>query len=148
MSMRRIMPEEAAYVGQNCICLSLQQAARVVGRLFDEALRPLGITNWQFSLLMQVVGARAPSIGELAEMLVMDRTTITANLKPLERQGLVVVRRDEADGRSRRVVLTKEGMRLMSAAYAIWTDVNAEALKKIAAQDIRHLKAGLSALAG
>lgn len=147
MSSHGITPGEALVVEENCICLALQQAARVVGRLFDEALRPLDITNWQFSLLMKVAGYKAPSIGELAKELSSDRTTITANLKPLERRGLVDIRPDELDGRSRRVVLTKEGSRLLKSAYEIWTEVNAEALKKVEKRDVVALRGGISALA-
>lgn len=141
------MPDEASYVGRNCICLPLQQAARVIGRHFDEALRPLDLTNWQFSLLMQAVGHGALSIGELAEKLATDRTTITANLKPLERRGLVEIRRDESDGRARRVIITRAGTRLMKSAYEIWTEANAEALKKLAGMSVLQLRGGLSALA-
>jgi DNA-binding MarR family transcriptional regulator len=147
MSKVGIMPDEASYVGRNCICLPLQQAARVIGRHFDEALRPLDLTNWQFSLLMQAVGHGALSIGELAEKLATDRTTITANLKPLERRGLVEIRRDESDGRARRVIITRAGTRLMKSAYEIWTEANAEALKKLAGMSVLQLRGGLSALA-
>src|SRR5258708_38155018 len=147
MSTVGIMPEEASYVGRNCICLPLQQAARVIGRLFDEALRPLDLTNWQFSLLMKVAGHGALSIGELAEKLGTDRTTITANLKPLERRGLIEVRRDETDGRTRRVIITKAGARLMKSAYEIWTEANAEAVKKLEGMSVVQLRGGLSALA-
>lgn len=147
MRSQDITLKEALFVHDHCICLSLQRAARTVGRLFDEALRPLEITNWQFSLLMNLSREQAPTIGELAEALSMDRTTITANLKPLERRGLVEIHRDDVDGRSRRVALTKAGARLLKSAYEIWREANAEALQKVSGLDIAQLRGGLAALA-
>ena len=72
-----------------CLCLHLQRASRAVGRQFDEAFRPLGLTSGQFSLLMSLNRPEPPTIGNVAALLAMDRTTLTANLKPLERRGLV-----------------------------------------------------------
>src|ERR1044071_7674021 len=96
-------------VRDTCLCLHLQRAARAVARQFDEALRPLGLTNGQFSLLMSLNRSEPPTIGNVAALLVMDRTTLTANLKPLERRGLVRVRIDDTDRRNRRLILTGEG---------------------------------------
>ena len=95
-------------VRDTCLCLHLQRAARAVARQFDEALRPLGLTNGQFSLLMSLNRPEPPTIGNVAALLAMDRTTLTANLKPLERRGLVELRIDDADRRSRRLILTGE----------------------------------------
>src|SRR5438876_12104038 len=83
-----------------CLCLHLQRAARAVARRFDAAFRPLGLTSGQFSLLMSLNRPDSPSIGSVAALLAMDRTTLTANLKPLERRGLVRVSVDTADKRS------------------------------------------------
>src|SRR4029077_17433201 len=93
-------------VRDTCLCLHVQRAARAVARRFDEALRPLALTNGQFSLLMSLNRPEPPSIGSVAHLLGMDRTTLTANLKPLERRGLVTVTVDRADKRSRRMALT------------------------------------------
>ena len=76
-------------VRDTCLCLHLQRAARAVARRFDAALRPLRLTNGQFSLLMSLNREEAPSIGGASALLAMDRTTLTASLKPLERRGLV-----------------------------------------------------------
>jgi len=78
-----------------CLCLHLQRAARAVARRFDAALQPLSLTNGQFSLLMSLNREEAPSIGSVSALLAMDRTTLTANLKPLERRGLVKVSIDD-----------------------------------------------------
>ena len=73
-------------VRDTCLCLHLQRAARAVARRFDEALRPLGLTSGQFSLLMSLNRPEPPTIGDVAGVLAMDRTTLTANLKPLVRR--------------------------------------------------------------
>src|SRR5579885_397307 len=86
-----------------CLCLDLQRAARAVARRFDTAFRPLDLTNGQFSLLLALRWGGANTMGRLAALLAMDRTTLTAALKPLERRGLVDVAVDAADRRSRRL---------------------------------------------
>ena len=121
MSKRDELPYEITLqVRDTCLCLHVQRAARAVARRFDEALRPLGLTNGQFSLLMSLNRPEPPTIGNVAALLAMDRTTLTANLKPLERRGLVRVRIDDADRRSRRLILTGEGRDLLAAALPIW----------------------------
>src|ERR1700752_3973509 len=99
-----------------CLCLHLQRAARAVARRFDAALRPLGLTSGQFSLLMSLNRPEAASIGDVSSLLAMDRTTLTANLKPLERRGLVTVTVDNADKRTRRLTLTPAGRALLGGA--------------------------------
>ena len=107
-------------VRDRCICLHAQRAARVLARRFDTALRPVGLTNGQFSLLMALNRPDGPRIGDLVDVLGMDRTTLTAALKPLERRGLVASRRDEKDARSRRLSLTTQGQAALKAALPLW----------------------------
>src|SRR5438132_12526237 len=90
MSKCKDLPFEVTLeVRDTCLCLHLQRAARSVARRFEAALRPLRLTSGQFSLLMSLNRSEAPSIGSVAALLAMDRTTLTANLKPLERRGLL-----------------------------------------------------------
>src|ERR1700757_580612 len=84
-------------VRDTCLCLHLQRAVRAVARRFDAAFRPLGLTSGQFSLLMSLNRPEPASIGDVSVLLATDRTTLTANLKPLVRRGLVVVGSDESD---------------------------------------------------
>src|SRR5215813_3645348 len=90
------------HVRDHCLCLHVQRAARALARRFDDALRPVGVTQGQFSLLTALNRAEPPTIGAVANLLALDRTTLTANLKPLERRGLVKVIVDPDDRRSRR----------------------------------------------
>ena len=102
------------------MCLHVQRAARAVARRFDEALRPLDLTSGQFSLLMSLNRAEPPRIGQVSAGLAMDRTTLNANLKPLERRGLLTVTVDDADRRSRRLALTPAGHSLLVRALPVW----------------------------
>jgi DNA-binding MarR family transcriptional regulator len=147
MSKRDELPYEITHqVRDTCLCLHVQRAARAVARRFDEALRPLALTNGQFSLLMSLNRPEPPSIGSVAALLAMDRTTLTANLKPLERRGLVTVTVDEADKRSRRMTLTSTGRALLAAAVPIWKRTHAAIDRLLASSSPDRLRADLRAL--
>ena len=103
-----------------CLCLHVQRAARALARRFDEALRPMGLTNGQFSLMMSLNRPQPPDMGAVASLLGMDRTTLTAALKPLERRGLVKVKVDPADRRGRVMTLTSRGRTLLARAVPVW----------------------------
>jgi DNA-binding MarR family transcriptional regulator len=133
-------------VRDTCLCLHLQQAARAVARRFDAALRPLGLTNGQFSLLMSLNRPEAARIGDVSALLVMDRTTLTANLKPLERRGLVTVSVDDADKRSRRLKLTPAGWALLIAAVPVWENEHAAIEGSLIETQPDRLRADLRAL--
>jgi DNA-binding MarR family transcriptional regulator len=133
-------------VRDTCLCLHLQRAARAVARRFDAALRPLSLTNGQFSLLMSLNRADPPSIGSVSALLATDRTTLTANLKPLERRGLVKVSTDDADRRTRRLKLTPAGRALLVAAVPIWKQTHAVVENLLPRADSEELRVDLRAL--
>ena len=133
------------HIRDNCLCLHVQRAARVLARRFDDALRPIGLTSGQFSLLTSLNRPEPPSIGMIANVLAMDRTTLTANLKPLERRKLVKIVPDKNDKRNRLVHLTKAGRRLLEDALPIWRETHGAIEKRIAGAD--RLRADLRALA-
>lgn len=110
------------HVRDHCLCFAAQRAARALARRFDEAFRPLDLTNGQFSLLMSLNRPEPAAMGAIADFLGVDRTTLTANLKPLERRGLVAIAADPEDRRSRRLSLTPAGHRLLIAAVPVWQD--------------------------
>lgn len=103
-----------------CLCMHVQRAARALARHFDEAFRPLNLTNGQFSLLMSLNRPQAAPMSAVAGFLAMDRTTLTAALKPLVRRKLVRVLADPKDARARLLVLTPAGKRLLARAMPIW----------------------------
>jgi DNA-binding MarR family transcriptional regulator len=126
--------------------LHVQRAARALARRFDEVFRPLELTSGQFSLLMSLNRPEPPNIGDVAVLLAMDRTTLTANLKPLERRGLLKVAVDKEDRRGRRIVLTAAGRALLSKAFPLWKHTHAEVEKEIAACSPDDLRNALRAL--
>ena len=133
-------------VRDRCLCLATQRAARAIARRFDDAFRPLRLTSGQFSLLMSLNRPKAPAVGELAALLAMDRTTITANVKPLERRRLLRVVVDRADRRSRRLHLTDAGRELLIAAVAIWRKENRNLERTLTPAGAERLRADLEAL--
>jgi DNA-binding MarR family transcriptional regulator len=112
--------ETTLLVRDSCLCLHVQRAARALARRFDEALRPLGVTNGQFSLMMSLNRPEPPGMGAVASLLAMDRTTLTAALKPLQRRGLVKVTADARDRRNRLTTLTAKGRSLLVRAVPVW----------------------------
>jgi len=133
-------------IRDRCLCLSLQRAARRVGRQFDEALRPLGLTNGQFSLLASLNRPQPARLGSVAVVLAMDRTTLTAALKPLQRRGLVDVSIDQEDRRSRALTLTRHGRSLLAAAIPVWTRTHARIERHLADLAPDLMRRGLDAL--
>ena len=123
--MTEIPLETIWMVRDTCLCLATQRAARALARRFDDAFRPLDLTNGQFSLLMALNQPKPPTIAPLAEFLAMDRTTLTAALKPLERRGLITVSVDPDDRRSRLLRLTAKGRGLLAKALPIWKEHHA-----------------------
>jgi DNA-binding MarR family transcriptional regulator len=113
-------------VRDNCLCLHVQRAARALARRFDDALRPFRLTNGQFSLLMSLNRPLPPPMGPVANLLAMDRTTLTAALKPLERRGLVEIASDPSDRRSRILILTDAGRKLLAEALPTWKRIHEE----------------------
>jgi DNA-binding MarR family transcriptional regulator len=147
MAKRHELPFEITLeVRDTCLCLHLQRAARAVARRFDAALRPLGLTSGQFSMLMSLNRAEPASIGSVSVLLAMDRTTLTANLKPLERRGLVTVKVDAADKRTRRLTLTPAGRLLLRAALPAWRRTHAEIARLLTGSSPDRLRADLRAL--
>jgi DNA-binding MarR family transcriptional regulator len=138
--------ETTLEVRDTCLCLHLQRAARAVARRFDAALRSQGLTSGQFSLLMSLNRPEPASIGNVSSLLAMDRTTLTANLKPLERRGLVTVSADDADKRTRRLTLTPAGRALLGAAVPVWRRTHAEIARLLNGSRPERLRADLRAL--
>jgi len=145
--MRQDLPLDVTLeVRDRCLCLHLQRAARSVARMFDEVLRPFGLTNGQFSLLMSLNRPAPPRINDVAALLAMDRTTLTANLKPLQKRGLVDVQVDESDRRGRRLVLTEAGRDVLTEAVPIWRKTHDELDRLLTAVTPDALRHGLTEL--
>jgi DNA-binding MarR family transcriptional regulator len=138
--------EKTLHIRDRCLCLQLQRAARVVSRCFDDALRPLNLTNGQFSLLISLNRLQPAGIGSVATLLGIDRTTLTAMLKPLERRGLVNVMNDPEDRRRRVLTLTQPGKSLLAAATPLWEQSHAQLEHRLDEANTEVLQRELSAL--
>ena len=133
-------------VRDTCLCLHVQRAARALARLFDDALRPAGLTNGQFSLMMSLNRPEPPPMGPVAALLAMDQTTLTAALKPLQRKGWVKVMENPKDRRGRLLSLTTEGKAALARALPIWESTHAKIDGKLADGSVARLRQDLQAL--
>lgn len=140
-----IPPAAVRHVRDACLCLHAQRAARALARRFDRALAPAGMTNGQFSLMMALSGLGVARQGHLAELLAMDRTSLTAMVKPLARRGWVQVEVDEKDRRGRQLCLSDAGRSVLAEALTIWQREHAAVESTLPDPDA--LRAGLNALA-
>ena len=141
------LPLETTHeVRDRCLCLHVQRAARALARRFDAALQPFGLTNGQFSLLMALNRPDGPRISDLAPFLAMDRTTLTAALKVLERRGLVESAADADDRRNRRLALTGAGRDLLVAAVPAWRAEHDRLDADLGATDLDALREALGGL--
>lgn len=114
-------PEELA---QACVCYNTRKVARAVTRLYDDALRPCGLRATQLTLLMVIETMGEPTISALAEQLVMDRTTLARDLRPMEAAGWVAVVPGR-DRRTRIVRLTSAGDATLREALPLWRGTQA-----------------------
>jgi DNA-binding MarR family transcriptional regulator len=144
---RPVVPFETTLrVRDCCLCLHVQRAARALARRFDEALRPLDLTNGQFSLMMSLNRPEPPGMGPVASLLGMDRTTLTAALKPLQRRGLIKLTIDPSDQRGRRARLTRKGTVLLAKAVPVWERTSLEVEALLEDGDSEGLRRSLRAL--
>lgn len=136
--------ETTLLVRDACLCLHAQRAARALARRFDIALKPTGLTSGQFSLLLSLNRPDPPKLGNVAALLAMDRTTLTANLKPLERRGLVRIEADRSDRRARLLTLLPAGRAVLVEAVPIWRRTHGEIERAL--RDADKLRSDLNIL--
>jgi DNA-binding MarR family transcriptional regulator len=135
------------HIRDSCLCLRAHRAARTLARRFDRAFRALGLTNGQFSLMMSLNRPAPPNMRSVAALLAMDRTTLTAALKPLERRRLIASSPDPDDMRSRLIALTPAGRSLLTRAVPIWRATHALVARSLPVSDRSRLRQFLDELA-
>ncbi len=132
-----------------CVCLGLRKTSRRVTRVYDDALRPIGLRSTQLPILVALTLARSLPMSTLADQLEMDRTTLTRNLKPLEKRGLLEIVGGQ-DRRTREVRLTVRGQETAERAVPLWEKAQSyalEALGSVRLQELRDTMAELLSLA-
>ncbi len=147
----RAMPDfarTARKIARECPTIRARQASRVLTRVYDDVLRPLGLQMSQFSVLVQIAafGEAGATITALAAELVMDRTTLTRNLRPLERAGLLRVARAPGDARARVVLLTHRGEKIIETAYPYWEAALQRVRSVLGPRPLQALRSQLSGL--
>ena len=118
-----------------CVCTAIRRASRTVTHHYDEALRDSGLRNTQFTLLATLTQTGPLPMTRLAAFLSLERTTLTRNLKPLLRDGLVASRAEE-DGRVRKIAITAKGEAKARAAFPFWKKAQDSARTLIATLDL------------
>lgn len=130
-----------------CLCFRARRVSRAVTRIYDEELRPLGLQATQLTLLNAVAigGERGAAMKRLADVLAMDPTTLSRNLRPLERDGLLCIERANGDRRVRLARLTDEGRRRLEAAYPLWQRAHDRLTRALGGDDAHALRQQLDA---
>jgi len=131
-------------VAESCMGMRVRRAARVVANHYDKHLKPTGLKGTQFTLLNTILMNPAANIGQLADVLGLDRTTLNRNLKPLERKGLISSGSGK-DPRTRTLKLTKEGTKILQNALPYWLEAQSGVLDTVEHR-IKRLMDGLSEL--
>ncbi|RAI60492.1 MarR family winged helix-turn-helix transcriptional regulator [Roseicella frigidaeris] len=129
-----------------CSCLAIRKAARHVTQFYDARLAPSGLTTPQFSILARLRHRGPSTINELAADLVMDRTTLGRNLRPLERDGLLAIAPDPEDRRRRALTLTAAGQDRLATARPLWQAAQAAFDARFGAEASAALRATLATL--
>jgi DNA-binding MarR family transcriptional regulator len=133
-------------VAASCLCTKIRKAARAITSHYDDALKPCGLRSTQFTLLVAASVGAESSISELAEQLGMDRTTLSRNIKPWERDGYITLGTDHP-GRTVVVTLTPKGARVLERALPMWHDAQRRLTRRFGTSDTHELDARLDRLA-
>jgi DNA-binding MarR family transcriptional regulator len=134
-------------MGRSCLGFNLRKADRAVMQIYDDEIRSLGLRSTQFGLLMVARVMEPVALSQLSDHLGIDRTTLSRNLKPLEKRGLVRVVSGE-DRRERKLSLTAEGHRLLVKAHSAWTRAQARLAKVIGKTELDRLVGQLQKVTG
>jgi DNA-binding MarR family transcriptional regulator len=130
-------------VASFCACANLRKASRAVTQLYDESLQPTGLRATQYTLLVALTLGGSISISDLAQQLVMDRTTLTRNLSLLERQGLAAIAKGD-DQRTRMVTLTNQGREALTKALPLWEQAQTRIVSGLGRERLNMLLSDLS----
>jgi DNA-binding MarR family transcriptional regulator len=140
----RAAVEKSLKIGHACACFNLRKAMRALSQLYDDALRPAGVRTTQFTLLNAIRVEGPVTVRRLATAVVMDRTTLSRDLRPLERQGLVTVE-PGADRRERKVNLTRKGAQIITQALPLWEQAQAQVAQGLGQKRLQRLLDDLAA---
>jgi DNA-binding MarR family transcriptional regulator len=134
----------------DCNCTAMRKASRWLSQMYDAALAPAGLRSTQYSILRELSRREhdPPLMGQLAEAMVMDRSTLGHNLVPLERDGLVRLEPGRADRRSKQVVLTRSGRRKYAEALPLWREAQDRFEERFGGVEAAYLRKMLQGITG
>lgn len=136
------MPEAGA-----CNGTALRKATRRVSQLYDAVLAPSGLRSTQRSILIHIARAGTPTMGELAAALILDRSALAHNIKPLVRDGLIASATEARDQRVRRVSLTEAGIAKLAETTRLWQSAQERFERAFGVEEARQLRSVLSVIA-
>ena len=128
-----------------CTCFNLRKASRVITQLFDRAMKPYGLRGTQFSILAVLSAAGPETITRISDILEMDRTTLTRNLKPMEKTDMIRLVQGE-DPRSKKVLITPKGRKTFVSVFPLWEKTQNRIINKLGDERFRTLVRDLSEL--
>ena len=142
--LHQLNAAQLAEIEATCACLNVRKAARAITQLFDEVLQPTGLRSTQFPLLVVVARLGEAPVTQLSRELVMDRTTLARNLKPLESQGLLTIEAG-TDRRRHLVRLTERGRQALARALPYWEQAQHQVVTRLGHEQWHALQASLKA---
>lgn len=135
------MPTDISPGAEECNFFAVRSAARHVTRFYDQFLAPVGMRTTQFSILAKLKRLGPLTINELANIMVMDRTTLGRNIQPLERDGLIRIEAIASDRRAKELRLTGTGEKRLQAALKAWRQAQAQFEASLGAKNSAELRA-------
>jgi DNA-binding MarR family transcriptional regulator len=133
-------------IGRNCAVFNLRKASRAITQLYEESMKSSGILPTQFTLLVATRAMEPVTMSKMAEALVMDRTTLTRNLKPMEREGWVKVEPSREDKRSREIRLTKRGVKQLEQTVPLWQEAQQRVTQALGDSRLERMLQDLTAV--
>ncbi|MER5221022.1 MarR family winged helix-turn-helix transcriptional regulator [Streptomyces flaveus] len=135
-----------AEMNGRCNCTASRRATRYLTAAYDKALAPVGLRTTQFNILHRLALEGGTTIMALAQRIAMDRTTLATNLKPLERDGLIVVQPSDTDRRARKVEITETGLERLEQAVPLWKGAQDQFESTFGETEAAELRAALRAV--
>lgn len=130
-------------INRQCCCFNMRKVTRAVTQYYDRYLEPAGIRATQFTLLAALFSTKGKTLTEIAESLVMDRTTLTRNLKPLEKMGLIATVQT-LDKRSKAYVLTPQGEQTVERCVPLWQQAQNNVVNSLGEETYKDVVSKLS----
>jgi len=140
------LKELSRRTGQACVGFNVRKASRLLGQIYDQAFKPVGLKGTQFSLLMSVAGNQGATIGELSQLLGMERSTLSRNVLILQKKGLVTEEEGQ-DRRQQRISITDSGVSVLRKALPLWHEVQESLAGELGEERIKSLLEDLQSLA-